>query len=50
MTLYGILDDFGEVLRWLDYKPSEQYKYITKKVSKPKNPTIDWSNFEPALF
>lgn len=45
---YGILDDFGEVIRWQWEKPSENYKYVTKRVERP--PAIDWNNFEPALF
>ena len=28
-TRYGILDDFGEVIRWVWDKPSSHYKYIT---------------------
>ena len=42
---YGVLDDFGEVLRWQWNKPSKNYKYITQRVR-----AIDWSDFEPALF
>lgn len=45
---YGILDDFGEVLRWQWDKPSRNYKYITKRVQV--KPVVDWNNFEPALF
>lgn len=32
---YGILDDFGEVIRWLDYKP-EHGEYLIKVVQVPK--------------
>lgn len=51
MNLYGVLDDFGDVIRWIDYKPSQLYKYVTKRVEKPKKQSaIDWDNFEPALL
>lgn len=51
MTLYGLLDDFGEVIRWIDYKPSDAYRYITKRVPKVKKQCpIDWNNFEAAPF
>ena len=45
---YGILDDFGEVIRWSLDKPSSSYKFITKRVQA--EPVIDWNDFEPALF
>lgn len=45
---YGVLDDFGAVIRWQWNKPSSNYKYITKRIKV--EPVIDWSNFEPALF
>ena len=48
MTRYGILDDFGEVLRWQWSKPSSNYRYIVQKVKRAQ--AIDWDNFEPALF
>lgn len=44
---YGILDDFGEVIRWQWDKPSKNYRYVTQRV---RTETIDWSDFEPALF
>jgi hypothetical protein len=47
-TRYGILDDFGEVIRWVWDKPSKNYRYITERVKV--EPVIDWNNFEPALF
>lgn len=28
---YGILDDFGEVIRWTWSKPAKQYKFVTQK-------------------
>lgn len=45
---YGVLDDFGTVLRWQWEKSSGNYKFITKRVEQ--KPAIDWSNFEPALL
>lgn len=47
-TRYGILDDFGEVLRWVWDKPSSNYKYVTVQVKVA--PVIDWSDFEPAPY
>lgn len=32
---YGLIDDFGEVIRWLDYQPKHG-EYITKVVQVPK--------------
>ena len=45
---YGILDDFGEVVRWQWERPSGNYKYVTRRVEQA--PALDWNNFEPALF
>ena len=45
---YGILDDFGEVVRWQWSKPTKHYKFITQRA--PAQPVVDWENFEPALF
>jgi len=45
---YGILDDFGEVIRWQLDKPAPHYPYIVQRVKR--TPAVDWSNFEPALF
>lgn len=45
---YGILDDFGEVVRWVWDKPSPHYRYIIQRVER--KPAVDWSNFEPAPF
>ncbi len=47
-TRYGILDDFGEVIRWSWDKPSSNYKYVTERIKS--EPVVDWSNFDPALF
>lgn len=45
---YGILDDFGEVIRWQWDKPSSCYKFITKRVVV--KPVVDWAGFEEAMF
>lgn len=51
VLLYGLLDDFNEVIRWIDYKPSDEYRYITKRVPKVKKQCpINWNNFEAALI
>lgn len=50
---YGILDDFGEVIRWQWDKPSDNYKFIIEKIKKQptqKESAVDWNNFEPAPF
>lgn len=31
---YGILDDFGEVVRWVWDKPSPKYLYITQRIKR----------------
>jgi hypothetical protein len=45
---YGVLDDFGEVLRWQWSKPSKAYRYVTQRVAP--TPAVNWQDFEPALF
>ena len=47
-TRYGILDDFGDVVRWQWNKPSGNYRYVVQRVAVVGY--IDWSNFEPAVF
>lgn len=51
-TRYGILDDAGEVVRWVDTEPNGlAYIYLAQRVPRqPKRPTIDWLAFEPALL
>ncbi len=41
-TQYGLLDCFGEVIRWLDYPPAHG-RYITRRVPiiRPAAPTIE---------
>lgn len=48
MIQYGILDDFGEVVRWVWDKPS--LPHITRKVPRYRKPKIDLSQFEDAPF
>ena len=45
---YGILDDEGEVVRWVWEKPAPHYRYIVQRVQVA--PAVDWSDFEPAPF
>lgn len=47
---YGILDDENKVVRWLDFKPSLNYKFIIVKIPKDIKPKIDWNNFDIAPF
>jgi len=49
MIKYGILDDFGEVLRWVWERPVGR-NYITVKVPKPRKPKLDLSKFGEALL
>jgi hypothetical protein len=37
---YGRLDDFGEVIQWLDYPPANG-RYITRRVPLRPAPTIE---------
>ena len=46
MTHYGILDDFGAVIKWQDFKPSAAYRYITKRVLKKQ---FNVNDYEEAL-
>lgn len=47
-TRYGILDGFGEVVRWQWNKPAKGYKYVTERVKAES--AVDWNNFEEAPF
>lgn len=43
---YGVLDEFGEVVRWQFDKPSGSYKYITERIK-----AVDvLASLEPAPF
>lgn len=33
---YGVLDDFGEVLRWQDYQPPN-HRFIKEKIQRKSN-------------
>lgn len=46
-TRYGILDDFGDIIRWSWSRPPANCKFITERIKV--RPVIDWDNFEPAL-
>ena len=38
-VLYGVLDEFGEVLRWQWDKPSSAYRFVIKRL-KPLPPPM----------
>lgn len=48
LTRYGILDEFGELVRWTYEKPNDGTMYLIE-ITKPLH-EIDWDNFEEALF
>ena len=48
MIQYGILDDFGAVVRWVWDKPP--YPHITRKVSRYRKPKFDISTLPDAPF
>lgn len=51
MIVYGILDDFDEVVRWVWERPGPLYRYITQRVPRQrKRLAIDWDSFEPSPF
>lgn len=50
MLKYGLLDDEGEVVRWVWEHPGAWYRFIVVKVKRPRRPRIDFSQFEPAPF
>jgi len=45
---YGILDDEGQVVRWVWEKPP--YPHIVQKFKRPRKPKLDLSNVPDALF
>lgn len=49
---YGLTDDDGNIVRWLWDKPNiPETEYIIEVVNVPKRTSsINWDNFEPALF
>ena len=50
MYKYGLLDDEGEVVRWVWERPSAQYRFIVVRVKRQRRPSPDLSQFETALF
>ena len=50
MTKYGILDDDGQVIRWVWDRPADHYQFIVVKVRRERNKKIDLSQFEEATF
>lgn len=49
MIKYGLLDDFGEVVRWVWERPTGR-AYIEIKVPKVRKPRLDISQLPDALF
>lgn len=47
---FGILDDEGQVVRWVWDKPGLGYQFITVKVPKHKRAAIDLAAFPEALL
>jgi len=45
---YGILDDEGQVVRWVWEKPD--YPHIVVKVKRKRKPKFDPSGYPDALF
>jgi len=48
MKRYGILDDEGQVIRWVWEKPP--YPHIVQKIKRKRKPKLDLSNIPEALF
>lgn len=45
---YGILDDEGNVIRWVWFAPP--YPHVVVKVPRRRKPKLDLSNVPDALF
>jgi len=45
---YGILDDEGNVVRWVWHMPT--YPHIVQKIKRKRKPPLDLSNVPEALF
>ena len=45
---YGILDDDGQVIRWVWEKPD--YPHIVEKIKRKRKPKFDLTNYPDALF
>lgn len=39
-VLYGVLDEFGEVLRWQWHKPSPAYRFVIKRLKPLPQPPM----------
>lgn len=50
MTRYGILDDAGQVVRWVWQQPGPGYLFVTVRVRRQRKPRPDLSQYEPAPF
>lgn len=48
MTRYGLLDDDGQVIRWVWQAPPAGVPHIIEYTTPPA--PIDWDDFEEALF
>lgn len=48
MVRYGILDDEGNVVRWVWHMPP--YPHIVQKIKRQRKPKLDLSNVPDALF
>ena len=47
---YGVVDDEGNVIRWMCYKPQHDSYIIVKLPRKKRKVEIDWDNIEEALL
>jgi len=45
---YGILDDEGNVVRWVWHMPP--YLHIVERIKRKRKPKLDLSNVPDALF
>lgn len=50
MTRYGLLDESGEVIRWVWQCPPAGVPYTTQDMPVTRPEAIDWNNFEEAPF
>jgi hypothetical protein len=48
MTKYGILDDEGNVIRWVWSVPP--YPHIVERIKRKHKPKLDLSKVQEALF
>ena len=50
MTKYGILDDEGQVVRWVWDRPADHYQFVVVKAKRQRKNKIDLTQFEEAPF